>query len=93
MVIDIKNKPIAHIGTKDYLRGTTRNSPKGALSVQIHLRSVTESPGKPYCYFRQQLMGEGLLLHASGFHHPALSITVMSANDDPIYAFEYLFES
>ena len=61
-------------GRRTFLRGTTRNSPFGALSVPTHLRPLTESTGKPYFSFRPQLLGESPVLHASGSHHPALSV-------------------
>ncbi len=57
-------------------RGTTRNSPKGALMKNFHFSQlITKSPGAPYCFFRRRLLGESPAMHASGFHLPALSVS------------------
>ena len=57
-------------------RGTTRNSLKSsaAYPVQTHHRPLTQSRVRPYLSFRRQLLGESPVLHASGSHHPALSM-------------------
>ena len=61
-----------------------------SLKAQSRSQSITELPGAPYFLFRRQLLGESPALHASGFHHPALSDDANHCKAAQSQLFKYL---